>query len=245
MRQPRPDPRLGVRPGQPLAVAAEQLNWVNREMRSGDPAFGAGEAWATPAPYVWLPVKNTTEGLCPRGGALRISGMAHAPNEQYHDLPVLDGAVTGKGMAVALEPIKAGQIGRMAVSGVVQAAVDVLSADHRYVGTTPDVAYGLRTGWAGHARLLWAEGVGTAQKALVLIAGQWPTHRLCKTSSSFAKGTTATLDVWEDGTPPSETQTTGVTIPDVVNKYANIGSGKFVSVALHGNGRWYVVSAEC
>jgi hypothetical protein len=69
--------------------------------------------------------------------------------------------------------------------------------------------------------------------------------RLCKTSSSFNKGTVATLNVWENGTPPSETQTSGETVEDVVNKYANIGTGKWVSVALHGNGRWYVVAAEC
>ena len=71
------------------------------------------------------------------------------------------------------------------------------------------------------------------------------TARLCKTSSAFNKGTIATLDVWESGTPPSETQTTGVTIPDVINKYANIATNKFVSVALHGNGRYYVIAAEC
>jgi hypothetical protein len=69
--------------------------------------------------------------------------------------------------------------------------------------------------------------------------------RLCKTSAAFNKGTTATLNVWESGTPPNETQTTGATVENVVNKYANIASGKFVSVALHGNGRWYVVAAEC
>lgn len=69
--------------------------------------------------------------------------------------------------------------------------------------------------------------------------------RLCKTSAAFNKGTVATLNVWEDGTPPNETQTAGVTVADVVNKFANIASGKWVSVALHGNGRWYVVSAEC
>ena len=69
--------------------------------------------------------------------------------------------------------------------------------------------------------------------------------RLCKTSSSFAKGTTATLNIWESGTPPNETQTSGATIVGVVNKYANIATGKFVSVARHGNGRFYVVAAEC
>lgn len=69
--------------------------------------------------------------------------------------------------------------------------------------------------------------------------------RLCKTSSAFDKGTIATLNVWEDGTPPSETQTSGATVENVINKYADISSGKFVSVALHGNGRWYVIAAEC
>jgi hypothetical protein len=69
--------------------------------------------------------------------------------------------------------------------------------------------------------------------------------RLCKTSAAFNKGTVATLNIWEDGTPPSETQTSGATVENVVNKYANIASGKFVSVAMHGNGRWYVVAAEC
>jgi hypothetical protein len=69
--------------------------------------------------------------------------------------------------------------------------------------------------------------------------------RLCKTSAAFNKGTVATLNVWESGTPPNETQTSGATVADVVNKYANIATGKFVSVALHANGRWYVVAAEC
>jgi hypothetical protein len=69
--------------------------------------------------------------------------------------------------------------------------------------------------------------------------------RLCKTTAAFNKGAVATLNVWEHGTPPDETQTSGVTVENVINKYANIATGKFVSVALHGNGRWYVVAAEC
>lgn len=70
-------------------------------------------------------------------------------------------------------------------------------------------------------------------------------HRLCKTTAAFSKGTTATLDIWEDGTPPTESQSSGETVEGVVNKYADIASGKWVSVARHGNGYWYVVAAEC
>lgn len=69
--------------------------------------------------------------------------------------------------------------------------------------------------------------------------------RLCKTSVPFNKNTQATLQVWEDGEPLSESATTGKTIAGVVNKYADIAASKFVSVARHGNGHWYVISAEC
>jgi hypothetical protein len=69
--------------------------------------------------------------------------------------------------------------------------------------------------------------------------------RLCKTSEEFPKGTVQNLDVWESGNPPNETQTGEATVQNVVNKYATIGANKWVSVALHGNGRWYVVAAEC
>lgn len=69
--------------------------------------------------------------------------------------------------------------------------------------------------------------------------------RLCKTSSSWTKGTTATLNVWESGTPPNETQSSGVTIANCVNKFATVQSGKFVMIAQAGNGRWYLIAAEC
>ncbi len=67
--------------------------------------------------------------------------------------------------------------------------------------------------------------------------------RLCKTSSDWAKGTKATIDVWEGGTPPSETQTTGETIADVVNKICDVKSGSFVIVAKAANGSWYLAEA--
>jgi hypothetical protein len=69
--------------------------------------------------------------------------------------------------------------------------------------------------------------------------------RLCKTTAAWNKGTTATLNVWESGTPPGETQTTGETISGAVNKFANVATGKFCIVAKAGNGSWYLIAAEC
>jgi hypothetical protein len=72
-----------------------------------------------------------------------------------------------------------------------------------------------------------------------------PHVRLCKTSAAWSKGATATLNVWEDGTPPSETQSSGITLEGCVNKFANVASGKWVIVALGGTGKYYLIAAEC
>ncbi|NDE18089.1 hypothetical protein EBZ80_24535, partial [bacterium] len=72
-----------------------------------------------------------------------------------------------------------------------------------------------------------------------------PPVRLCKTNAAWNKGTLATLDVYENGTPPNETESTGVTLPDCVNKFANVASGKWVIVAMCQNGSHYLIAAEC
>jgi hypothetical protein len=69
--------------------------------------------------------------------------------------------------------------------------------------------------------------------------------RLGKTSAAWNKGTTATINVWESGTPPSESQTSGVTLANCVNKFANVSSGKWVMLAYGGAGAWYLIAAEC
>lgn len=69
--------------------------------------------------------------------------------------------------------------------------------------------------------------------------------RLCKTTAAWSKNTTATLNVWEDGTPPAETQTAGETIEDVVNKFAAVATDKFCMIAKAANGSWYLIASEC
>lgn len=68
--------------------------------------------------------------------------------------------------------------------------------------------------------------------------------RLCKTTASWSKNTTQSLSVWESGTTPNETQTTGASLT-ATNKFATIASGKFVVVARGANGVWYLIAAEC
>jgi hypothetical protein len=70
--------------------------------------------------------------------------------------------------------------------------------------------------------------------------------RLGKTTSAWNKGTTATITLYESGTPPSETtESTPETLENCVNKFTNVASGKWVIVARGLNGYWYLISAEC
>lgn len=70
--------------------------------------------------------------------------------------------------------------------------------------------------------------------------------RIGKTTAAWNKGTLATVTIHEAGTPPSETENSPAeTIPDCVNKFANVGAAKWVAIAKAGNGRWYLIAAEC
>ena len=66
--------------------------------------------------------------------------------------------------------------------------------------------------------------------------------RLCKTVAVWEHNTVATLQVWEDGFPTAETQSTGQTV-DAVNKMYRVAAGAWVVVARCVNGIWYLVEA--
>ena len=78
--------------------------------------------------------------------------------------------------------------------------------------------------------------------ARVTSAGDDADAVLCKTTAAWAKGTSATLQIWA-GEPGSETNT-GVTLT-AFNRYAAIATAKFCTVMLHRHGYYYVVAAEC
>jgi hypothetical protein len=68
--------------------------------------------------------------------------------------------------------------------------------------------------------------------------------RLGKTTSTWTKGALATIDLYESGTPPSETSSSA-TLTNCVNKFADVATGKWVILARGTNGSWYLIAAEC
>lgn len=199
-------------------------------------------------------VKNSSGSDVTRFGVLGISGVVFTPTAS---LPAFQNQVAVTGVTpttpsylgkfvVALEPIANGKVGRGWISGVCQVQVDVLNLSHKFCDVKNGDITKLETGDAGTARILYREGSTTGTKwAIVRLGdnGVGSAVRLGKTTSTWTKGTTATIDLWESGTPPSET-TSSATLANCVNKMVTVPSGRWVEVALGANGYWYLVWAE-
>lgn len=123
------DPRGHVRPGQTLALAASQVNWINEQMRKGGVGTTPGKDFRSP--YTWVYAKNNTGSNLARWGVMAITGVEVTPTAndddaatvQYCTMPVLTGGAPAdvvEKWCVAIEPIESGKIGRVAVDGAVQ-----------------------------------------------------------------------------------------------------------------------------
>lgn len=223
-----PDPRSFVRPGQPIALAAAQVNWINQQMRGGGEAVEAGKDFSSP--YTWVYASNASGSDIDRWGVAAITGVEVTPTNddtaratrQFEQMPVLTlGSITYPGQrCVAIEPIAAGKIGRVAVAGAVQ----VKAADVDKVSG---------------ATVLWKD----ENWAFVRFGGG--EVRICKTTEAWPKGTMTTVDVWESGVLPAVPQQNdpaeGIL---AANLWRNIESNTFVAVAKAANGWYYAVESE-
>jgi hypothetical protein len=70
--------------------------------------------------------------------------------------------------------------------------------------------------------------------------------RIGKTTGAWTKGTLANISIYEAGSPPSETANSPAeAIANCVNKFSDVAADKWVAIAKAGNGRWYLIAAEC
>ncbi len=248
------DPRLPVRQGQRLQIAASQINALNQMMRVGGGATMAPGSAPTYGQNIVLAYNGTVADV-PRFGVMAIDSLVIDPSQgdrhaaTFSEMPCISGRRPSddpnQKFVIPIEPIRRFGIGRAILAGVAAVKLNIRHASHATAEPHVEEASELWTCHGGPAEIIWKEpGTGSGKWGLVRI-GNMTHHKLCKASAAFPKGTTATLNVWEDGSLANEAQTTGSTLPDVMNVYADIGANKFVSVARHGNGRWYVVAAEC
>ena len=238
------DPRQHVNPGDPIRLAASQVNGLNRLLSVGV-GFGAPPALEQPTPYTWVMAQNNTGAAVSRWGVLAITGMAISPSgsgaTQFEQLPVVAGGTpsdTTTAWCIAVEPIPAGSIGRVAVGGAVQVKVDVDRSDDKFVACRSG---GLKTGVKGEGLILWKDsGTGSGKWALVRLAsGGGADGGIVRGtfSAPWAKGSTKTV---------SDSVTSGKTYADVKNYFAAVGGtgSKACAIAYVGT-EWILIAAEC
>jgi hypothetical protein len=168
------DPRQNVNPGDPIRLAASQVNGLNR-LLTPNAGLQALPAIDQPTPYTWVMAKNNTGSTVPRWGVLAITGMDITPGSntnatsQFEQLPVVAGGApsdTTTAWCVAVEPIEGGKIGRVAVGGVVQVKVEVDDSAHTFVRCKSSSSE-LKSTDNGEGVILWKQGTGAGQWALV------------------------------------------------------------------------------
>lgn len=215
-------------------------------------ADGAAEGpSAGPPAYTPILARNSTATVVNRWGVLSVAGVVFTPSgatgnatQQFQDQPVLSGGLPtgGSAFVVAIEPIAAGKIGRVAVAGVVQAKVNITDAGHGFVTAKDGDLTQLSSAASGDAQILWKEsGTGASKWAIVRFGAAGGAVRLAKTSSDWAKNSSMSLAIY-GGTPGSETAT-GETAT-AFNNFGKVLSGKWVIIGETSEGHNYLIAPE-
>jgi hypothetical protein len=170
--------------------------------RSDGTAAGPSDG---PSSYTPILARNSTTGTVHRWGVLSVAGVVFTPSgatgnatQQFQDQPVLSGGLPtgGSSFVVAVEPIAAGKIGRVAVAGVVQAKINVVSESDTFATAKDGDLTQLASATSGEAQILWKEsGTGTGKWAIVRFGGSGGAggSRLGKVTGTWAKNATASV----------------------------------------------------
>ena len=198
-----------IKPG-PLRGQISARAW-NRAQDAADIVLGdrygqVGEPQTDgPKPYTPILARNSTTGTVSRWGVLSVAGVVFTPSgatgnatQQFQDQPVLSGGLPtgGQSFVVAVEPIAAGKIGRVAVAGVVQAKINVVAESDTFATAKDGDLTQLTSASSGEAQILWKEsGTGTGKWAIVRFGGSGAAggSRLGKVTGTWAKNATASV----------------------------------------------------
>lgn len=240
-----------VRPGDKLRVSSKAWNRVVDNLATR-PEFRAGVGDYSPINFRIL-CRNQSGAAVGRWGILQITGVAPAVTgaaAQFQDSPAIVGVTPATGTfpyVVAIEPIKNGEMGRVAIDGTVQVRLEVVEASHEFAVVKPGNRTELKSAAAGTCEILWKEsGTGAGKWAIVRLGrGGAPTNRLGKITGTWTKGTTAAVYEYSgDGV-----QVTGNATFEAINRFATVSpptgaSGAWVACTAIGS-RWHLVAAEC
>ena len=210
-----------------------------------------------PPPYTPILVKNATTGPVNRWGVLSVAGVVFTPSgatgsatQQFQDRPVLSGGLPtgGTSFVVAVEPIKAGSIGRAAVAGVVQAKINIVSESDTFATAKDGDLTQLTSASSGEATILWKEsGTGANKWALVRFGAGAGGVRLGKVSGTWTKGATATVTQWKGDGSAAVSGPSGPLTFSAINRAQTVTgpSGGYWVGCESIDGTWHLEWSEC
>jgi hypothetical protein len=251
-----------IKPG-PLRGQISARAW-NRAQDAADIVLGdrygqAGEAQIDgPKPYTPILARNSTTGTVNRWGVLSVAGVVFTPSgatgnatQQFQDQPVLSGGLPtgGSSFVVAVEPIAAGKIGRVAVAGVVQAKINVVSESDTFATAKDGDLTQLTSASSGEATILWKEsGTGAGKWALVRFGAAGAAGiRLGKVSGTWSKNTTASVTQWKGDGSYQVTGPSGPLTFSAINRAQTVTgpTGGYWVGCESIDGTWHLEWAEC
>jgi hypothetical protein len=213
---------------------------------------------AGPAPYTPILAKNNTTGAVRRWGVLSVAGVVFTPSgatgsatQQFQDQPVLSGGLPtgGQSFVVAVEPIAAGKIGRVAVAGVVQAKINVVSESDTFATAKDGDLTQLTSAASGEAQILWKEsGTGASKWAIVRFGGAGGASiRLGKVTGTWSKGATASVTHWKGDGSQAVTGASGPAKFTAINRAQTVTgpTGGYWVGCESIDGTWHLEWAEC
>jgi hypothetical protein len=224
--------------------------------RSDGTAAGPSDG---PSSYTPILARNSTTGTVNRWGVLSVAGVVFTPSgatgnatQQFQDQPVLSGGLPtgGSSFVVAVEPIAAGKIGRVAVAGVVQAKINVVSESDTFATAKDGDLTQLTSASSGEATILWKEsGTGAGKWALVRFgaAGASAGIRLGKVTGTWTKAQGAIVTHWKGDGSSAVTGPSGPATFYAINRAQTVtgpSNGYWVGCELI-DGTWHLEWAEC
>ena len=236
----------------------------NRAQDAADKVLGQGADGvadgpsAGPPAYTGILAQNSTTGTVNRWGVLSVAGVVFTPSgatgnatQQFQDQPVLSGGLPTGGAAfvVAVEPIAAGKIGRVAVAGVVQAKVNVVSESDTFATAKDGDLTQLTSSSSGEATILWKEsGTGSGKWALVRFGAAGAAGiRLGKVSGTWSKGATASVTQWKGDGSAAVSGPSGPLTFSAINRAQTVTgpTGGYWVGCESIDGTWHLEWSEC
>jgi hypothetical protein len=249
-----PGPIKGQLSARALNRAQEAANIVLGQRPNGT----ADGPSAGPAPYTPILAKNNTTGAVRRWGVLSVAGVVFTPSgatgnatQQFQDQPVLSGGLPtgGSSFVVAVEPIAAGKIGRVAVAGVVQAKINVVSESDTFATAKDGDLTQLTSASSGEATILWKEsGTGAGKWALVRFGAAGAAGiRLGKVTGTWSKGSTVTVTHWKGDGSQAVTGASGPATFSAINRAQTVTgpTGGYWVGCESIDGTWHLEWSEC